>query len=84
MSPNTVIKAYSELEHQGLLEMRQGTGAFVCVPRRMRLLADQVHAAREKIRDVIAEMREAGLQSEEIRRAFEAELASSVAAGRKR
>jgi len=31
VSPNTVAKAYSELEHDGLLELRQGSGAFVCV-----------------------------------------------------
>ena len=29
VSPNTVVKAYSELEHEGVIEMRQGTGAFV-------------------------------------------------------
>src|SRR6266550_6096562 len=42
VSPNTVAKAYSELEHDGLLELRQGSGAFVCVKRRTRSLADQV------------------------------------------
>src|SRR5262252_2712293 len=57
VSPNTVIKAYSELEHEGLLEMRPGAGAFVCVTRRTRLLAEQVHVARERIRDVIEAMR---------------------------
>jgi GntR family transcriptional regulator len=84
VSPNTVVKAYSELEHEGLLEMRHGTGAFVCVTRRTRLLAEQVHAARERIRDVIEEMREAGLQNDEIRRAFEAELAAPAPAARRR
>ncbi len=79
VSPNTVAKAYSELEHEGLLEMRQGSGAFVCVKRRTRLLADHLYAARAKVKDLIEELRERGLQDEEIRRAFEAELL--VAAG---
>src|ERR1700694_5346300 len=83
VSPNTVAKAYSELEHEGLLEMRQGAGAFVCVKRRTRLLADHVHAARARVRDLIEELRESGLQDEEIRRAFEAELLIPAGIARK-
>ncbi len=29
MNPNTVAKAYRELEHQGVIELRHGAGAFV-------------------------------------------------------
>jgi GntR family transcriptional regulator len=29
INPNTVLKAYRELEHQGLVEGRQGVGTFV-------------------------------------------------------
>ena len=29
MNPNTVAKAYRELEHEGVIELRQGAGAFV-------------------------------------------------------
>jgi GntR family transcriptional regulator len=74
VSPNTIAKAYSELEHEGLLELRQGSGAFVCLKRRTRSLIDQVQVARHRIRDVIERLREDGLLDEEIRRAFEAEL----------
>jgi len=74
VSPNTIAKAYSELEHEGLLELRQGSGAFVCVKRRIRSLADSVLVARRRIRDLIDRLRDDGLVDEEIRRAFEAEL----------
>lgn len=30
INPNTVMKAYWELEHEGLVEGRQGVGTFVC------------------------------------------------------
>ena len=33
ISPTTVAKTYSELEHEGLLELRQGSGAFISVER---------------------------------------------------
>ncbi len=29
INPNTVAKAYRELEHEGVIELRQGSGAFV-------------------------------------------------------
>ena len=29
VNPSTVVKAYTELEHEGLLENRQGRGAFL-------------------------------------------------------
>jgi GntR family transcriptional regulator len=35
LSPNTVLKAYRELEHDGLISSRQGKGTFV-----VRTLAD--------------------------------------------
>src|ERR1700728_1773608 len=53
VSPNTVAKAYSELEHDGLLELRHGSGAFICVKRRTRSLADHVQGARRQLRDLI-------------------------------
>jgi GntR family transcriptional regulator len=74
VSPNTVVKAYSELEHEGLLELRHGSGAFVTLKRRTRSLADDVQTARKRMRHLIERLREDGLLDEEIRRAFEAEL----------
>jgi GntR family transcriptional regulator len=84
VSPNTVAKAYSELEHEGLLELRQGSGAFVCVKRRARSLTDRVEDARRRVGDLLGELREEGLHDEEIRRVFEAELLQPTAPVRKR
>jgi GntR family transcriptional regulator len=84
VSPNTVAKAYSELEHEGLLELRQGAGAFVCVKRRTRSLTNGVNEARRRIRDLIERLREDGLLDEEIQRAIEAELLYPAEVVRKR
>jgi GntR family transcriptional regulator len=84
VSPNTVAKAYSELEHEGLLELRQGAGAFVSVKRRTRSLTGDVKVARRRIRDLLERLREDGLLDEEIRRAVEAELLNSAEVVRKR
>jgi GntR family transcriptional regulator len=84
VSPNTVAKAYSELEHDGVLELRPGSGAFITVKRRTRSLTDHVQVARRRLRDLIDDLRADGLLDEEIRRAFEAELLYPAEIARKR
>ncbi len=74
VSPNTVAKAYSELEHDGLLEVRHGAGAFVSLNRRRKSLADHISQARQRAGRLIGELRTEGLRDDEIRRVFEAEL----------
>ena len=77
MNPNTVAKAYRELEHEGVIELRHGSGAFVSDSflSNSRLATQRkalpvVHAAVEKLRAL-------GLSDEEIRRIFESALRGS-------
>jgi GntR family transcriptional regulator len=84
VSPNTVIKAYSELEHEGLIELRQGSGAFITLSRRARSFMDRVDRARERMGGLVDELREEGLRDGEIRRVFEAELLRAAAPARTR
>ncbi len=84
VSPNTIVKAYTELEHVGLLELRQGSGAFLKAGRRMRSLADRVQLARRRFREEIDRLRDEDLRDEEIHRAFEAELLLRTQPPRKR
>jgi GntR family transcriptional regulator len=74
VSPGTVAKAYSELEHDGVLALHHGAGAFVCETRRTRRLGERVQAARQRVDVLIARLREEGLLDDEIRRLFEAGL----------
>ena len=84
VSPNTVAKAYSELEHEGLLELRQGLGAFLSITRRTRSRADRIGVARERVGNIVSELRGEGLQDDEIRRVFEAELLNCLQMANKR
>jgi len=74
VSPNTIAKAYSELEHEGLLELRQGSGAFISVNRRTRSLSNHIQAATRSVTDLVERLREKDFREEEIRRMFEAAL----------
>ena len=85
VSPNTVAKAYSELEHEGVLELRQGSGAFILTNRRTRYLTDRMEPARKRVGNMIEQLREEGFVDDEIRRVFEAEfLMPEVGLERKR
>ena len=69
INPNTVLKAYRELERDGLVAARPGIGTFVT-----RSLADASLAAHEPLRrDLrrwLAKARRAGLDEESIEALF--------------
>ncbi|MCF2532200.1 GntR family transcriptional regulator [Yinghuangia soli] len=69
VNPNTVLKAYRELEHDGLVAARPGVGTFVT-----RTLADDTLAAqgplRKDLRRWLAKARLAGLDDESIEALF--------------
>src|SRR5947209_127708 len=75
INPNTVAKAYRELEHEGVIELRHGAGAFVSAQLRDRKSADRLRTAQPLVAATIEKLRARGLSDEEIRRLFEAELA---------
>lgn len=66
INPRTVVKAYEELRHMGLVVMRQGQGVFVTDRR-----VDTTVAARRRIlgdmsRRLLAEASRLGAESEEV------------------
>jgi DNA-binding transcriptional regulator YhcF (GntR family) len=81
INPNTVAKAYRELEHEGVIELRHGAGAFVSGQAGREKAADAVRAAQPIVAAAIERLRGRGLSDEEIRRLFEAELAGLRKAG---
>ena len=81
INPNTVAKAYRELEHEGVIELRQGAGAFVAANAGAKKLTDTIRAGQGIVADAIEKLRARGVTDEEIRRLFEAELAGLPRAG---
>lgn len=76
---NTVARAYRLLEDEGFVRIRDRSGAEVAAPRE-GTSADAGERFREELRSVLARMRQAGMQPEEIRRAAEAEIAALAGA----
>ena len=73
MNPNTVARAYRELEHEGVLEVKHGSGAFIkeSAAGRSRL----IHKAQSVMQSTIGRLLLLGLTDDELRRVFENELA---------
>jgi GntR family transcriptional regulator len=69
INPNTVLKAYRELEHEGLVSPRPGLGTFVT-----RTLTDETMAAhgplRVELQHWLDRARAAGLDDESIEALF--------------
>jgi len=77
MNPNTVAKAYREMEHAGLVELRHGAGAFIS--DRPVVAPSAVFAeGRNIMRRAVSRLRELKLDEGAIRRLLESELAKEV------
>jgi GntR family transcriptional regulator len=69
INPNTVLKAYRELEHEGLAGGRPGVGTFITASSNGESLAAQVPLRRDLER-WLAKARLAGLEDESIEALF--------------
>ena len=75
INPNTVAKAYRELEQEGVIGLRQGAGAFVAEQAGAKKGTQNIRAGQAIVAAAIVKLRAGRVSDEEIRRLFEAELA---------
>jgi GntR family transcriptional regulator len=77
MNPNTVVRAYRELEHEGVLELKHGSGAFIKESAAGR--ARVIRKAQAVVHSAVERLMLQGLTEDELRRVFENELAQARA-----
>jgi GntR family transcriptional regulator len=77
INPNTVLKAYRELEHEGLASARPGVGTFVTGSLGAESIAAQ-GPLRQALQRWIVKARRAGLDDESIEALFRDSFRSSV------
>jgi GntR family transcriptional regulator len=81
MNPNTVAKAYREMEHDGLIVLRQGAGAFIAEIGTIDQPA--VRKGRAIVGRAVSSLRSLGLDDGAIRRLVESELGKTDQEARK-
>ena len=80
INPTTVVRVYTDLEHEGVIAMKQGKGAFVASP-----VFHMSHSARERklrelARRLAVEAAQMGASAGQVLQAVQAELAELNAA----
>src|SRR5579862_4583345 len=72
MNPNTVVRAYRELQHEGVIELKHGSGAFISESVASR--APVTRKAQTIVQSALDRLMSLGLSEDEARRLFENEL----------
>lgn len=68
VNPNTIQKAYRELEYQGYVYTVTGLGTFVAVPKKTAISPVQVEEIRNRMKNDLRELYFLGLNFEEIKK----------------
>lgn len=74
INPNTVVRAYQELEREGLVYKRRGTGTFVSDAAVGMAAAQKARIVGARLRTAIDEGRALGLTPAQVREEFERQL----------
>lgn len=76
INPNTVARAYRELQADGVLQQVRGTGLAVAPGAAETCRSERLRLIRERLRQVLVEARQSRLDGVELRALVENELAS--------
>jgi GntR family transcriptional regulator len=74
VNPNTVARAYRELQADNVIQPLRGTGLEVTAAAYKKCRDDRAALIRSRLRSVLEEARQSGLSAEEVRAVTEAEL----------
>ena len=75
INPNTVARAYRELQSDGVLETVRGTGLAVAPGADKQCRTDRVKLIRQSLRQVLVEAWQSRLEAGQLRSLVESELA---------
>jgi GntR family transcriptional regulator len=66
VNPNTVARAYLELERAGIVTKRHGTGTYIAEPVRVMAQRDRVKALRPRVDALVTEARHLGVELSDV------------------
>jgi GntR family transcriptional regulator len=71
VNPNTVVRAYRELELRGVLDTQHGTGTFIAQRKAKRSDGDRQRHLNQIVRDFVARAGSAGFSLADLQQALE-------------
>jgi len=74
VNPATVVQAYRDLERDGVVEMRQGSGTFVTTLSPEARVQTREQEARRLVRDLLEQAARLAICPADLRHAIDAEL----------
>ncbi len=83
VNPNTVARAYRELEQEGLIYTQKGRGSFLTARRVQDVDRDLGVQLNRKMDETVREVKKFGLSPAQIRKLFEDSLRRSEEKGRR-
>jgi GntR family transcriptional regulator len=84
INPNTVARAYRELEREGIVTTRRGLGVFVAESAEELCRNGRRGDIRKKLENITAEARRAGMSGEELRQEVDRALSAEYARAKTR
>ena len=80
INPNTVARAYQQLQADGVLEQVRGMGLEVAADAVKQCKSERQKLIQDRIREALAEAKQSGLDGDQLRQIIEKQL-NSVLAG---
>lgn len=74
INPNTVVRAYQELEREGIITTRRGSGTFIAPAAAKLNKVQKEEELKRKIRELLAEARFLGIEKDDLKEIFLQEL----------
>jgi GntR family transcriptional regulator len=68
LNPNTVAKAYQELERDGVVETRRGLGTFACAPTNPLTIQERTSAVAAFLKKALVEAEQLAIAPAEVAR----------------
>jgi GntR family transcriptional regulator len=82
INPNTVARAYQQLQADGVLEQVRGMGLEVAADAVKQCKSERQKMIQDRIREALVEAKQSGLEGDELRQIVEKQVASVYRDGR--
>ena len=82
INPNTVQRAYLDLQNEEVIEPLRGRGMVVCSGAKRRCISDRQAQLKERFEGLVREAILSGLEADQLKRMFENALHQATSGGK--